>query len=499
MRPDKILRGTGLMLTGTFDNCVSGNCGSLISVSASSDYDSIILYSANMSRAFNSPTKENAVFLASSSGTITNPSPSPGPHRALRRLQSAHNLGSSDLRGSSQASLISQRRQQQPPGPVSPIRKDQSSAINPLSNNPQTRIRSNSDVSAMSAMANGAASREQETDRRTGIIETMSLDRLIRDGPQDRDLAGALENTRLKILDQGIKSDSDGMVRLQTLYNNILYGTNDLKSSLRIYVWLILLNAPLLKTDTYLDLIHRGASPAYSKIRNDTFRTLATDPLFRRRVSEASLIRLLNAVAWKLHDAKEEHSNICNSGSSKVTHMANSDGNPELQSTAPEIKSRPRALTSTTDTADSSPVEPGIYVQGMNVLAAPFLYAARSEAEAFVAFHQFITHECPGYVRGAMDGVHKGLALVDRVLSIVDPKLSKFLVGKGMHAELYAFPSVLTLCACTPPLPEVLRLWDFLFAYGAHLNILCIVAQLVILRQSILNSPRYLAIKSHGL
>lgn len=272
-----------------------------------------------------------------------------------------------------------------------------------------------------------------------------------------------------------------------------------MKSSLRIYVWLILLNAPLLKTDAYLGLIHRGASPAYSKIRNDTFRTLATDPLFRRRVSEASLIRLLNAVAWKLHDAKEEHSDVCSNGSSKITRMANADGSPELHSAAPAIKSRPRAVTSTTDTADSAPVEPGIYVQGMNVLAAPFLYAARSEAEAFVAFHQFITNECSGYVRGAMDGVHKGLALVDQVLSIVDPKLSKFLIGKGMRAELYAFPSVLTLCACTPPLPEVLRLWDFLFAYGAHLNILCIVAQLVIIRQPILNSPRYLAIKAQGL
>jgi cell cycle arrest protein BUB2 len=154
------------------------------------------------------------------------------------------------------------------------------------------------------------------------------------------------------------------------------------------------------------------------------------------------------------------------------------------------MKSRARALTLTTEGSDAGASEPGTYVQGMNVLAAPFLYAARSEAEAFVAFHQFITYECPGYVRGAMDGVHKGLALVDKVLAIVDPKLSLYLIGKGMNAELYAFPSVLTLCACTPPLPEVLRLWDFLFAYGAHLNILCIVAQLVILRNSILSSPR---------
>ena len=267
-----------------------------------------------------------------------------------------------------------------------------------------------------------------------------------------------------------------------------------LKSSLRIYAWLILLNAPLLETDTYLVLVHRGASPAYSKIRNDTFRTLATDPLFRRRVSEASLIRLLNAVAWRLHDAKESRIESASStgNNSKVTHTATADGSPELHSATPVIKNRVRALTLTTEGSDAGTSEPGTYVQGMNVLAAPFLYAARSESEAFVAFHRFITHEVPGYVRGAMSGVHKGLALVDKVLSIVDPKLSLYLMGKGMHAELYAFPSVLTLCACTPPLPEVLRLWDFLFAYGAHLNILCIVAQLVMLRNSILSSPRYI-------
>lgn len=257
---------------------------------------------------------------------------------------------------------------------------------------------------------------------------------------------------------------------------------------------MILLNAPVLNTDDYLALIHRGASPAYAKIRNDTFRTLATDPLFRRRVSEASLIRLLNAVAWKLFDAKEKRSasfgGLPLAGEVKSkTPVPAVEEKIELHSSTPVIKARARALTQGAKTAPA--LETGIYVQGMNVLAAPFLYAARSEAEAFVAFHRFITVECPGYVRGAMDGVHKGLTLVDKVLAIVDPKLSMYLVGKGMTAELYAFPSVLTLCACTPPLPEVLRLWDFLFAYGAHLNILCIVAQLLILRNEILSSPRY--------
>ena len=49
------------------------------------------------------------------------------------------------------------------------------------------------------------------------------------------------------------------------------------------------------------------------------------------------------------------------------------------------------------------------YVQGMNVIAAPFLYAARSEVEAFSLFSVFIQRECPGYVKPTMEGVHRGL------------------------------------------------------------------------------------------
>ncbi|KAK3335372.1 rab-GTPase-TBC domain-containing protein [Cercophora scortea] len=375
---------------------------------------------------------------------------------------------------------------QQPPS-LSPARR------NATANRSPQRGRANSDAPIVQQLTTAMAvpSRRSVLNKRSIAADAMSLEKLFREGPPNGDVEGALASTRLKILDQGIKSDNDGM------------------SSLRIYVWLILLNAPVLETDTYLALIHRGASPAYSKIRNDTFRTLTTDPLFRRRVSEASLIRLLNAVAWKLYDAREEktkeqHRPTSSSrqslpaGSSSSGSITGSrpgtGGNDSFAShpaSSPVARHRARALTLTTEGSEPGLTagEPGTYVQGMNVLAAPFLYAARSEAEAFVAFHQLLTKECPGYIRGAMDGVHKGLALVDKVLSIVDPKLNAYLESKNMKAEIYAFPSVLTLCACTPPLPEVLRLWDFLFAYGPHLNILCIVAQLLLIRTKIMESP----------
>ncbi|KAI0848891.1 TBC-domain-containing protein [Daldinia vernicosa] len=434
-----------------------------------------------------SPTRESFPPIAQAFNTFTattlpnqiHSPPSPHTHR-LRKLQSAHNLGAA-ARISSQNSLISQQVLRHPQG-------HPQESVPPLTRNANNRSpqrnRANSDATPPPPLPPPTPSifpnnlllslnhKRSALSKASRVADAMSLDRLIREGPPDGDVNGALESARLKVLDQGIRSDGDGMSRT------------------RIYFWLIFIDAPILDTDEYLGLIHRGASPAYSKIRNDTFRTLTTDPLFRRRVSEASLIRLLNAIAWKLHDAKEERRPTSSRLSLAATESAGSSRSDISQTDAssPSARNRARALTLTTEGSDATTSEPGTYVQGMNVLAAPFLYAARSEVEAFAAFHTLLTKECPGYIRGAMDGVHRGLALVDKVLAIVDPKLSFYLTSKGLSAEIYAFPSVLTLCACTPPLPEVLKHWDFLFAYGPQLNIVCIVAQLIMMRNELLTS-----------
>ncbi|GAB7341318.1 hypothetical protein MBLNU457_7587t1 [Dothideomycetes sp. NU457] len=299
-----------------------------------------------------------------------------------------------------------------------------------------------------------------------------NLEALLLKGPPGADVVGGLEQLRETVLSNGIPSNSDGM------------------SEVRIYVWLILLNVPPLKTESYLDLVRQGASPAYTKIRNDTFRTLTTDPLFRRRVTENSLTRVLNAISWKLHDAHEARVNGWMSPPTLPVPKS-VDGHPELMFPSPgSIATRTRGSMTGTEGSDAGDTSQHTgYVQGMNVLAAPFLYVARSEVEAFAAFDRFITHEVPGYVRGSMEGVHKGLALVDKILAIVDPKLAAYLSSKGLEARIYGFASVLTMCACTPPLPEVLQLWDFYLAYGPHMNLICIVAQLVLIRDQILSSP----------
>ncbi|KAG2345685.1 TBC-domain-containing protein [Suillus weaverae] len=210
--------------------------------------------------------------------------------------------------------------------------------------------------------------------------------------------------------------------------------------TLRPRIWKILLRVDDVSACTFLEYVARGPCEVREKIRNDTFRTLATDRGFKERVREDMLVRLLDAFVWRNHDRQETH---------------------QLGFT---------------------------YVQGMNVLAAPFLYTMPSELEAFFCFAKFIEECCPLYVQPTLEGVHRGLKLLDRCLKIVDPELFAYLRMKNLSAEIYAFPSVLTLCACTPPLDQVLQLWDFLLAFGVHLNVLCVIAQLLLMRDEVMVS-----------
>ncbi|GAA5878376.1 hypothetical protein JCM16303_002753 [Sporobolomyces ruberrimus] len=227
-------------------------------------------------------------------------------------------------------------------------------------------------------------------------------------------------------------------------------------TDLRPVVWKLLLHLhhvpsspnrvhPLLDADNYLHLVSREPSPMFSKIRNDTFRTLATDQEFLDKVGEEKLVRCLEAFVWRQIDAASEN--------------------------------RP------------SPVDTSVpYVQGCNVLAAPFLYVLPSQLEAWACFTAFIETQAPRYVRPTLVGVHDGLQLVDQCLSTLDPVLYTHLSSSNLSAELYAFPSILTFCAATPPLKEVLELWDFLLSFECGLNVLCVVAQLWIMRDGLLES-----------
>ena len=104
----------------------------------------------------------------------------------------------------------------------------------------------------------------------------------------------------------------------------------------------------------------------YSKVRNDTFRTLATDHEFLDKVGEERLVRCLEAFVWR----QQLHA----------------------------------------DQGLASSIDPQVpYVQGLNVLAAPFLYVLPSQLEAFACFTTFVERQVPRYVQPTLVGVHDAL------------------------------------------------------------------------------------------
>ncbi|KAG0015084.1 hypothetical protein BGZ81_011850, partial [Podila clonocystis] len=208
--------------------------------------------------------------------------------------------------------------------------------------------------------------------------------------------------------------------------------------SIRGQCWKLLLEVNHVSAQEYVSLVKRGKPDEYGKIRNDTFRTLATDKKFLDVVDEDSLIRVLCAFAWSTQAISYQDTDV--------------------------------SFT---------------YVQGMNVLAAPFLYTM-SEMEAFYSYSNFIKYCCPLYVQPTLQGVHCGIKLLEECLRKIDVELYNHLKSKRLSAELYAFPSVLTICACTPPLDQAMQLWDFLLAWGIHLNIICIIAQMHLIRDDLM-------------
>lgn len=121
----------------------------------------------------------------------------------------------------------------------------------------------------------------------------------------------------------------------------------------------------------------------------------------------------------------------------------------------------------------------------MNVLLAPFLFVM-PELDAFYCYNALLTRQCPQYVDKRMTGVHDGCALVDRILAMVDPQLHAYLERKGVFATIYAFPMITTLMGCLKPLSQVLKVWDAVFSFGIHLSVLLCVAQVMLMRETLL-------------
>eukprot|EP00027_Filamoeba_sp_ATCC50430_P018947 CAMPEP_0168565340 /NCGR_PEP_ID=MMETSP0413-20121227/13782_1 /TAXON_ID=136452 /ORGANISM="Filamoeba nolandi, Strain NC-AS-23-1" /LENGTH=417 /DNA_ID=CAMNT_0008597183 /DNA_START=173 /DNA_END=1426 /DNA_ORIENTATION=- len=207
--------------------------------------------------------------------------------------------------------------------------------------------------------------------------------------------------------------------------------------SLRGTIWKLLLDVRTVDAKTYIDLVNKGQAEQmiYDKIRNDTFRTFKTSEQYHKRVPEKTLIRLLNAF----------------------------------------INSVEKNTIS--------------YVQGMNAICAPFLYVM-PELDAFFAFSKFAKFCSPLYFNPGIEGAFVGLELLDEILKLTDPDLYIHLLSKDLKAEMYAMPPILSFSGCTPPLEELLKLWDFLLAFGVHLNVVCVAAQILMIREDLLQAER---------
>jgi len=241
-----------------------------------------------------------------------------------------------------------------------------------------------------------------------------------------------LQSLRQLVLLEGLPSESEDEAA------NRLAG--NAQCGLRGLIWKIFLNVKNVDAEKYISLVQKGKPKheTYQQIRKDVTRTFMSDNNFVNSVSPETLSRCLSAVS---HHCAETSGNL-----SKVS-----------------------------------------YVQGMNVLCGAFLYVL-PEVDAFFAFLSFIADNYL-YVVPGIPGVYTGVALLDKILSFVDPELHKHLLSHPPYSPHLLMQFVLSLGTCTPPLDEVLHLWDFYFAFGTHMNIVCTVAQLILMRDTLLAHP----------
>jgi len=129
------------------------------------------------------------------------------------------------------------------------------------------------------------------------------------------------------------------------------------------------------------------------------------------------------------------------------------------------------------------------YVQGVNVLLGPFLFLM-PEMDAYYCCHSLLTDHIPRYITKNLDGVVMGIELLDKILKLLDTALYDHIIAKLMDLRIFSVRYILTLMANTQPLEEVIKLWDAIFAFGAHLNILLFCAYLITLRHDILHETK---------
>eukprot|EP01031_Cornospumella_fuschlensis_P046295 gene46295-56687_t len=226
--------------------------------------------------------------------------------------------------------------------------------------------------------------------------------------------------------DSELDTDQLREARRYVLNHGLPDDPNITACSLRSKAWKYFLGIPLsgLSIENYE--AKASGSEFDAKIRDDTFRTFKKNANFWSKINESMLLRVLNATA-----------------------------------------------------ADHG------YVQGMNVLLGPLLLVL-PEVDAYYCFLQLLSKHIPTYVMKNLDGVHRGSAIASKCLAVIDKPLHTHIINKLRDFSVFSIRFILTLMANTQPLAEVIKLWDAIFAFGAHFGILVFCAYLSQLRGRIL-------------
>jgi len=147
------------------------------------------------------------------------------------------------------------------------------------------------------------------------------------------------------------------------------------------------------------------------------------------------------------------------------------------------------------------------YTQGQNILLAPFLLCM-NEVDAFHSYHRLSVEMVPTYWMEQSSknpeksksylGVNAACRIADKILRVVDPNLHKALMAnykekinpispteRWFHTQ-FTFRHMQTLSLCTKPLEQVVLLLDVVFAMGIQYHVLIYVAQLMSLREKLM-------------
>lgn len=124
------------------------------------------------------------------------------------------------------------------------------------------------------------------------------------------------------------------------------------------------------------------------------------------------------------------------------------------------------------------------YVQGMNELVGHLFFTFSKErvrlepmdveADVFFCFQGLLTHIADNFCRvldfDRTKGVSQTIENYKRLLEFCDPELSAHLEQQDVKPEFYAFRWVTLLLSQEFLVPDVIRLWDYLFSFCEDVN-----------------------------